>query len=236
MVKLIQQQPDTPMSFVVSNPAAPEQPTTDSPLERRKLELIENVSFLEAQISSAEKHLSKLKEENNSLLTVTRGRICSKCHSEGHNKNSCRGVPCDSHKKCRLKDKHPELSKAINDTQKNLALLKKNKETAKHTLDQFLMQIQRSRGNFFSIMRPRLKASNPIKYINRQELDKDLLYLQRILENKIPPESEDWRLIHLLETSKAQVAPLQVNVTGDHATAISTPSSARMPISGSLSD
>lgn len=33
----------------------------DSPLERRKQELVENVSFLEAQISSAEDHLAKLK-------------------------------------------------------------------------------------------------------------------------------------------------------------------------------
>ena len=32
----------------------------DSPLDRRKQELVENVSFLEAQISSAEDHLAKL--------------------------------------------------------------------------------------------------------------------------------------------------------------------------------
>ena len=93
-------------------------------------------------------------------------------------------VVCLARKKCRLKDRHPALSKAINDRQKNLALLRKNKETAKHTLDQFLMQIQTLCGNFFSIMRPRLKATNTIKYINRQELDKDLLYLKRILEIK----------------------------------------------------
>ena len=52
----------------------------DSPLDRRKQELVENVSFLEAQISSAEDHLAKLKGENDLLQTVSRGRICSHCH------------------------------------------------------------------------------------------------------------------------------------------------------------
>ena len=49
----------------------------DSPLDRRKQELVENVSFLEVQISSAEDHLAKLKGENDLLQIVSRGRICS---------------------------------------------------------------------------------------------------------------------------------------------------------------
>ena len=79
----------------------------DSPLDRRKQELAENVSFLEAQISSAEDHLAKLKGEHDLLQTVSRGRICSHCHQSGHNRNNCRGIACDSHTKCKLKDKHP---------------------------------------------------------------------------------------------------------------------------------
>lgn len=123
-------QPTTPTSFVLSNPAmpgAPKQPTTDSPLERHKLELIENVSFLEAQISSVKEHSANPKEENYSFLTITRGRICSKCYSEGHNKNSCHGMRCNTHKKCRLKDKHPELSNAIKDTQNKSRLVEEPK-------------------------------------------------------------------------------------------------------------
>ena len=57
-----------------------------------------------------------------------------------------------------------------------------------------MLQVRRSRGNFFAVMRPRVKRLNPVKYRNRQELDKDLLYLNKALENKVPPESEDWRL------------------------------------------
>lgn len=107
-----------------------------SPLERRKLELIENVSFsfIEIQLSSAAEHLSKLQIENNSLQTVTRGRICSNCHQTGHNKNNCKGLECDSHTKCGLKDKHQELNKAISETKKMVGSLTKNLETAKQTL------------------------------------------------------------------------------------------------------
>ena len=142
-----------------------------SPLYRRKQELVENVSFLEAQISSAEDHLAKLKGEHDLLQTVSRGRICSHCHQSGHNWNNCRGIACDSHNKCKLKDKHPELGKSISETQKMLTVLRKNKETAKQSLEQFMLQLQRSCGNFFAVMRPRLKRLNPVKYLNHQELD-----------------------------------------------------------------
>ena len=57
-----------------------------------------------------------------------------------------------------------------------------------------MLQLQRSRENFFAVMRPRLKRLNLVKYLNRQELDKDLLYPNKALDNKVPPESEDWRL------------------------------------------
>ena len=51
-----------------------------------------------------------------------------------------------------------------------------------------------------------MKRLNPVKYLNRQELDKDLLFLNKALENNIPPESEDWRLPYLIDTCKGQVS------------------------------
>lgn len=189
-----------------SNSSSTTTSNIDSPLDRRKQELVENVSFLEAQISSAEDHLAKLKGENDLLQTVSRGRIRSHCHQSGHNRNNCRGVACDSHTKCKLKDKHPELGKSISETQKMVTVLRKNKETTKQSLEQFMLQLQRSRGNFFAVMRPRVKRLNPVKYLNRQELDKDVLYVHKPLENKIPPESEDWRLPYLIDTCKGQVS------------------------------
>ena len=192
-----------------SNPSSTTARKIDAPLDRRKQELVENVSFLEAQISSAEDHLAKLKGENDLLQTVSRGRICSHCHQSGHNRNNCRGIACNSHTICKLKDKHPELGKSISETQKMLNMLRKNKETAKQSLEQFMLQLQRSRGNFFAVMRPRLKRLNPVKYLHRQELDKDLLYLHKALENKVPPESEDWRLPYLIDTCKGQVSSMK---------------------------
>ena len=184
----------------------------DSLLERRKMELVENVSFLEAQVSSAQEYLSQLRRENDSPQTVTRGRVCGHCHQSGHNKNKRRGVQCDSYKKCRIKDKHPEVAKSLSETQKTVETLKKNLQTAKQALEQFTLQMQRSRGSFFAVMRPRLKRLNPIKYLKRQDLDKDLMYLQRILKNKIQLESDDWRLPHLIEGSQRGVfSPLILN-------------------------
>ena len=62
------------------------------------------------------------------------------------------------------------------------------------------------RGNFFAVLSPRLKLLNPVKHLNLQELDKDLLYLNKALENKVPPELEDWRLPYLIDTCKGQVS------------------------------
>lgn len=72
-------------------------------------------------------------------------------------------------------------------------------ETAKQKLEQFTLQLRRSRGSFFAAMRPRLKRLHRIKYLNKQDLNKGLLILHRALENKIPPESEDCRLLHLID-------------------------------------
>ena len=165
------------------------------------MELVENVSFLEAQVATAQEHLSQLRRENDSLETLTHGRVCGNCQQSGHNRNTCRGVQCDSHMKCRMKDKHPEVAKSLGEAQKMVATLKKNSETAKQTLEQFTLQIQKSPGSFFAVMRPQLKRLNPIRYLKRQDLDKDLVYLQRVLGNKIPPESDDWCLPYMIECS-----------------------------------
>lgn len=175
--------------------------STKSPLDSRAAELAENVNLLEVQVMSAEQHVQQLKAEENSLQTV-RGRICSVCHKVGHNKNTCQGSPCESHVYCQLKDKHPELKKEITEGQKIVTSLKKNLNHARQELEEFKCKLAKARGNFFSIMRPRLKQIDPIKYISRQALDKDLLVLQRALGKNIPPEADDWKLGHIIECYK----------------------------------
>lgn len=39
------------------------------------MELVENVSFLEAQVATAQEHLSQLRRENDSLETLTHGGV-----------------------------------------------------------------------------------------------------------------------------------------------------------------
>lgn len=148
-LKLFSDKEITQEASPTTGPTATPTTTIDSPLERCKMELVENVSFLEAQVSSAQEYLSQLKRENDSLENVARGRVCGNCHQTGHNKNKCQGLQCDSYMKCRLKDKHPEVAKSISETQKMVATLKKNAETAKQTLEQFTLQMQGSRGSFF---------------------------------------------------------------------------------------
>ena len=57
---------------------------------------------------------------------------------------------------------------------------------------------ERAKTSFFAVMRPRLKAQNLLKYGTRKriQLDRDLLILQRALNNKVPdwPESQNWKL------------------------------------------
>ena len=52
-------------------------------------------------------------------------------------------------------------------------------------------------------MRPRLKCQNPAKYLDRGALDRDLMVLQRALQNKVPvDEGLDWRLPGIIEEYK----------------------------------
>ena len=56
--------------------------------------------------------------------------------------------------------------------------------------------LERAKTSFFAVMRPRLKAQNLLQYGTGKlmQLDRDLLILQRALNNKVPdwPESQDW--------------------------------------------
>ena len=56
--------------------------------------------------------------------------------------------------------------------------------------------LERAKTSFFAVMRPRLKAQTLLQYGTGKlmQLDRDLLILQRALNNKVPdwPESQDW--------------------------------------------
>ena len=48
-----------------------------------------------------------------------------------------------------------------------------------------------------------MKCRNPAKYVDRGTLDRDLMVLQRALQNKVPvDEGLDWRLPSIIEEYK----------------------------------
>ena len=81
------------------------------PLDRRALELTENLQVLVVQIESAKQQLDKKRKEIEELPNVHGrcGRVCATCHKAGHNKAGCTNHPCNVVNLCKLKDKHPEL-------------------------------------------------------------------------------------------------------------------------------
>jgi len=176
------------------------------PLDQKHHELSQNVQLLEVQVKSATEHINSLKEryEHFQPLASLRQRLCSKCHTTGHSKSTCSSTVCTDVTSCKVRDKHPELKTEISELQSELKQLQKKHDDAKKDLETFALSRQRAATNFFSVMRPRLKATNLHKYANRSDLDNDLLVLERALGKKVPDwdESQDWQLPLVIEKYK----------------------------------
>ena len=100
---------------------------------------------------------------------------------------------------CGVSEKHPEIKTEISELQKLVKELEKKESKASDDLQKFKFAKERSLSNFFSVMRPRLRRQNA-RYVDRFQLDKDLVVLKKILQNKIPiDESRDWEFPHLID-------------------------------------
>ena len=93
-----------------------------SPLDRRALEMSENLKVLEVQVESAKRHLQGKQRAVDDLPKAheRRGKVCAVCHTSGHNRAKCNKIPCDNVNFCKLKDKHPELMNDIRTLQRDL--------------------------------------------------------------------------------------------------------------------
>jgi len=132
-----------------------------------------------------------------------RRKVCGICPKAGHNKAKCKNNPCCDVSLCRLKDKHPERLNDIRTLQRDLKELEQKYGKAKKDNDVFQAARKRAKSSFFAIMRPRLKCQNPAKYVDRGALDRDLMVLQRALQNKTPvDQADDWRLPSIIEEYK----------------------------------
>lgn len=178
---------------------------SSSYLDKRQLQMTQDVQLMQVQLNSAKDQLALRKKEIDDCDSIAekRAKICSTCHLPGHTKPKCKHGPCLGFQSCRLPAKHPEVSKELQELKALIKDLEKKEEKAKNDLELFSSARQRAASSFFSVMRPRLRKQNPIKYIDRSALDKDLLLLKKALGNKIPlSESKDWELPFIIERFK----------------------------------
>ena len=146
-------------------PVNPIPQTFHSPLDRRAIELSENLKLLEVQGQSAKSHLQGNQKVLDDLPKAHQrhGKVCAICHTSEHNGAKCNEVPCHHVNFCKLKDKHPELLNDIRTLQHELKELEQKYAKAKNETEVFNASRQRVKPSFFAIMRPRLRKQNPAK-------------------------------------------------------------------------
>ena len=85
----------------------------------------------------------------------------------------------------------------VNELQREIKSLESQAAEEEENIKRLASAQERAKTSFFAV-RPRLKTQNLLKYGTgkRIQLDRDLLILQRALNNKVPywPESQDWKL------------------------------------------
>ena len=86
----------------------------------------------------------------------------------------------------------------VNELQREVKSLESQAAEEEENIKRLASVRERAKTSFFAVMRPRLKAQDLLKYGTgkRIQLDRDLLILQRALNNKVPdwPEGQDWKL------------------------------------------
>ena len=99
-----------------------------------------------------------------------------------------------------MSEKHPENINEITELQKLIKDLQKKEAKASEELQSFKLAKERSVNSFFAVMRPRLRQQNEGCNVDRFSLDKDLILLKKIFNNKIPVDtSRDWEMPFLIE-------------------------------------
>ena len=172
-------------------------------LEKKSGELTENLSIIQTQIKSASDQLEIVRnqyEQASSKANGRRGKLCTRCHQPGHYRARCSNPTCMDMNNCGASEKHPESKNEITELQKLIKDLQKKEAKASEELQSFKLAKERSVNSFFAVMRPRLRRQNEGRYVDRFSLDKDLILLKKIFNNKIPVDtSRDWEMPFLIE-------------------------------------
>lgn len=183
-------------------------------LEKKGGELTENLSIIQTQIRSATDQLETVRnqyEQASSKANGRRGKLCTRCHRPGHYKGRCTNPPCTDMNSCGASEKHPESRSEITELQKLIKELQKKEAKASEELQAFKLAKERSVNGFFAVMRPRLRRQNEGRYVDRFALDKDLILLKNIFNNKIPVDtSGDWEMPFQIERFRRGLPSLNI--------------------------
>ena len=181
-------------------------------LDKKSNELSENLTIIQTQIRSANEQLEIARsqhEQASSKASGRKGKLCTRCHQPGHYKARCTNPTCTNMNICGASEKHPESKSEIMELQKLVKDLQKKEAKAAEELQSFKLAKERSVNNFFAVMRPRLRLQNEGWYVDRFALDKDLILLKRIFNNKVPVDtSRDWEMPFLIERYRRNLPSL----------------------------
>lgn len=98
---------------------------------------------------------------------------------------------CRGYNECGILAMHPEQKTEINKAKQRIKFLEKKFKENKDELESLELIKGRTLANFFSVMRPRLITTDPIKYSNRQSLENDLRILAAACKHNVPGETVD---------------------------------------------
>lgn len=157
---------------------------------------------METKIQQKRKELEEINKVYENLLAPVsepepcgiRILRCSNCHRIGHRaegnsgRKSCPNEKCTNYFKCGQERFHNDFRQEKRQVEENLKSLKreiKDLEAEKAMVESY----QQSGNSFSSVMRERLRKSNPSKYIKSSALLKDIIILKKYYKNEIPPQS-----------------------------------------------
>ena len=126
--------------------------------------------------------------------------VYTRCHQPGHNRACCSNQTCMDMNNCGASEQHSESKNEITELQKLTKDLQKKDAKASEELQSFKLAKERSVNSFFGVMHPRLRRQNEGCYVDKFTLDKDLILLKKIFNNKIPGDTwRDWEMLLLIE-------------------------------------
>ena len=123
----------------------------NTPLDRKRNEMKENLLVLEVQITSASGELQKLKAEQDELTPIAaiRERICNRCYQISHTQTTCKSRLCESSNNCKIGEKYLEMKVKISSLQEELKKIQKQHKKHRSELESLVDAREKLKSSFF---------------------------------------------------------------------------------------